>query len=88
MGALSIVQSGVLTGSEAMKLYSYARSEGFALPAVNVVGTDSANAVLEAAKRVNSPVIVQLSNGGASFWAGFLGVQGVWVLTGVGGVAW
>ncbi|MBX1118489.1 class II fructose-bisphosphate aldolase, partial [Campylobacter jejuni] len=40
------------------------------IPAVNVVGTDSINAVLEAAKKVNSPVIIQFSNGGAKFYAG------------------
>ncbi len=70
MGALDIVPAGVLTGSEATKLYEYAKSEGFAIPAVNVVGSDSANAVMEAAARVGSPVIIQLSNGGASFYAG------------------
>lgn len=75
MGALSVVSAGVLGGSEACKLYEYAKSEGFALPAVNVVGTNSVNAVLEAAKKVNSPVIIQLSNGGASFYAG-KGVNG------------
>lgn len=70
MGALDIVKPGVLSGSDALKLYYYAKSENFAIPAVNVVGTNSLNAVLEAAKRANSPVIIQLSNGGAAFWAG------------------
>lgn len=70
MGALDIVKAGVLSGSDALKLYSYAKSEGFAIPAVNIVGSDSANAVLEAAKKANSPVIIQLSNGGAAFYAG------------------
>lgn len=70
MGVLNIVKPGVLSGSEAHKLFCYAKESGFAIPAVNVVGTDSANAVLEAAYRAKSPVIVQLSNGGASFFAG------------------
>lgn len=70
MGVLDIVKAGVLFGDDVLKLYAYARQEGFALPAVNVVGTDSINAVLEAAKKANSPVIVQFSNGGAGFYAG------------------
>ncbi len=61
---------GVITGDNVTKLFSIAKEEGFALPAVNVVGTNSINAVLEAAKKANSPVIIQLSNGGASFYAG------------------
>ncbi|WP_420388109.1 class II fructose-bisphosphate aldolase [Roseivirga sp.] len=63
-------RSGVLYGQELMDCLSYAKENEFALPAVNVVGTNSINAVLETAKKVNSPVIVQFSNGGASFYAG------------------
>ena len=70
MGALDIVKPGVLTGSETKKLFDYAKENHFAIPAVNVVGTDSVNAVLEAAKKVNSPVIIQFSNGGANFFGG------------------
>lgn len=70
MGVLNIVNAGVLTGSEAKKLFAYAKENNFAIPAVNVVGTDSANAVLESAAKVNSPVIIQFSNGGAQFFAG------------------
>ena len=51
-------------------VFSIAKKNQYAIPAVNVVGTDSVNAVLEAAKIVNSPVIIQFSNGGASFYAG------------------
>ena len=61
---------GVLSGDEVTELLNYANDNDFALPAVNVVGTNSINAVLETAKAVNSPVIIQLSNGGASFYAG------------------
>ncbi len=64
------VQTGVVTGDDVQKIFKVAKEEGFALPAVNVVGTNSINAVLEAAAEVNSPVIIQFSNGGASFYAG------------------
>jgi fructose-bisphosphate aldolase class II len=67
---LDIVKPGVITGDDVQKLLNHAKQEGFALPAVNVVGTESVNAVLEAAQKVNSPVIIQFSNGGASFFAG------------------
>ena len=70
MGVLDIVKSGVLVGDDVNKLYEYAKSEGFAIPAVNVIGSDSINAVLEAAKTAKSPVIIQFSNGGAAFYAG------------------
>ncbi len=69
-GVLDIVKPGVLFGDDVRKVYEYAKANEFALPAVNVVGTDSINAVLEAARDVNSPVIVQFSNGGASYYAG------------------
>ncbi|MCI4667971.1 MAG: class II fructose-bisphosphate aldolase [Bacteroidia bacterium] len=61
---------GVLHGAEVKELLDFANEKNFALPAVNVVGTNSVNAVLETARDVNSPVIVQFSNGGASFFAG------------------
>ena len=70
MGVLDVVKPGVLTGTEAKKLFKYAKDNSFAIPAVNVVGTDSANAVLEAAAKVNSPIIIQFSNGGAQYFAG------------------
>ena len=64
------VKPGVITGADVQEVFRIARENGFALPAVNVVGTDSINAVLQAAKEVNSPVIIQFSNGGAHFYAG------------------
>jgi fructose-bisphosphate aldolase class II len=71
------VKPGVVTGDDVQEVFRIARANGFALPAVNVVGTDSINAVLEAAKEVNSPVIIQFSNGGAHFCAGkFLSNEG------------
>ena len=63
-------RSGVLHGDEVTELFNYANKHNFALPAVNVVGTDSINAVLETAKLVNSPVVIQFSNGGCTFNAG------------------
>jgi len=67
---LDVIDAGVVTGENLQKLFKVAKDEGFALPAVNVVSTSSVNAVLEAAKKVNSPVIVQFSNGGGAYYAG------------------
>jgi fructose-bisphosphate aldolase class II len=64
------IKPGVATGKEVQAIFSYAKEKGFALPAVNVVGSDSVNAVMETAAKVNSPVIIQFSNGGAQFNAG------------------
>lgn len=61
---------GVLFGDEVTELLNYANENDFALPAVNVIGTNSVNAALETAKAVNSPIIIQFSNGGAAFYAG------------------
>jgi len=70
------VEPGVVWGDDVQKIFQYAKDNNFALPAVNVVGTNSINAVLEAARDVNSPVIIQFSNGGAGFYAG-KGLSGV-----------
>lgn len=69
-GVLDIVKAGVLFGEDVQKVYEHAKEVGFAIPAVNVVNSDSVNGVLEAAAKVNSPVIIQFSNGGASYFAG------------------
>ena len=61
---------GVLHGDAVQQLFEIAKKHQFALPAVNVIGTNSINAVMETAKAVNSPVIIQLSHGGAQFYAG------------------
>ena len=63
-------KAGVLFGEELTALYQDAKENQFALPAVNTIGTNSINATLEAAAKVNSPVIIQFSNGGAQFIAG------------------
>jgi len=61
---------GVLTGDEVTEVFNDAMANRYALPAVNVIGTNSINAVLETARDINSPVIVQFSNGGGAFYAG------------------
>lgn len=63
-------RAGVLFGDELEALYNDAKDNQFALPAVNTIGTNTINAVLETAAKVNSPVIIQFSNGGAQFIAG------------------
>ena len=82
------VKPGVISGDDVQKVFEVAKENKFALPAVNVVGTDSINAVLEAAAKVKSPVVVQFSNGGAAFFAGKgvkLEGQGAQVLGAVAG---
>lgn len=62
--------SGVITGDTVQELFAYAKANKFAIPGVNVIGTDTVNAALETAVSINSPIIIQFSNGGASFFAG------------------
>ena len=64
------LKPGLVYGQALQDLYQYAKENKFALPAVNVIGTNSVNAVLETAKLINSPVIIQFSNGGGQFYAG------------------
>lgn len=64
------VKPGVITGSDLQYIFEVAKENKFAIPAVNVVGSSSVNAVMEAAKKVKAPVIIQFSNGGAVFNAG------------------
>jgi len=67
---LEIVKPGVVTGNDIQSVFKAAQEGGYALPAINVVSTGTINAVLEAARTVSSPVIIQISNGGAIFYAG------------------
>ncbi len=60
----------VITGQKVQKLFDKAKANKFAIPAVNVIGSNSINATLETAAKLNSPVIIQFSNGGAIFNAG------------------
>ena len=64
------IKPGVATGKEVQNIFKHAKENGYALPAVNVIGNNSINAVLETAKALNAPVIIQFSNGGAHFNAG------------------
>ncbi|MGY8885408.1 MAG: class II fructose-bisphosphate aldolase [Flavobacteriales bacterium] len=64
------IKPGVATGKEVQEIHQYAKEKGFAMPAVNVIGSNSINAVLETAVALNAPVIIQFSNGGAQFNAG------------------
>lgn len=64
------IKPGVATGKEVQEIFKHAKENGYALPAVNVVGSNTLNAVLETAAELNSPVIIQFSNGGANFNAG------------------
>ncbi|MCL4263128.1 MAG: class II fructose-bisphosphate aldolase [Anaerolineae bacterium] len=68
--SLKHIPAGVVTGEQVQEIFVYAKAHQFALPAANVVGSNSVNAVLETAVAVNAPVILQFSNGGASFMAG------------------
>jgi len=64
------IKSGVATGKEIQKIHQYAKDKGFAMPAVNVTGSSTVNTVMETAAALNSPVIIQFSNGGCLFNAG------------------
>jgi len=64
------IKAGVATGDEVQAIFQYAKEKGFALPAVNVTSSNTVNAVMETAAKVNGPVIIQFSNGGAHFFAG------------------
>ncbi|MDA7777973.1 class II fructose-bisphosphate aldolase [Flavobacteriaceae bacterium] len=64
------IPSGVITGKQVQEVFKLAKAKAFALPAVNVIGSNTINAVLETAASLNSPVIIQFSNGGAQFNAG------------------
>ncbi len=64
------IKPGVATGDEVQQIFKYAKQKGFALPAVNVIGSDTLNGVLETAAALKAPVIIQFSNGGAQFNAG------------------
>jgi len=64
------LKPGVVTGEGYKTLVNAAKAGGYALPAVNVVGTNSMNAVMEAAAKAKSDIIIQLSNSGTAFFAG------------------
>jgi fructose-bisphosphate aldolase, class II len=67
---LTKFKAGVLSGDEVQEMFKYAKENKFAIPAVNVIGTNSVNAVMETAAQINSPIMIQFSNGGGVFFAG------------------
>jgi fructose-bisphosphate aldolase class II len=69
MAALKL-KPGIVTGNALTELFDYCQDSECALPAVNVIGTNSANAALQAAREAKAPIIIQLSNGGAHFFGG------------------
>ena len=69
MNLLSI-KPGVITGNQVQEVFQHAKKNNYALPAANVIGTNSVNGVMETAAKLNAPVILQFSNGGAHFFAG------------------
>ncbi|OWP84180.1 class II fructose-bisphosphate aldolase [Flavobacterium davisii] len=64
------IKSGVATGDQVQEIFNYAKQKGFALPAVNVVGSSTINGTIETAAKLKAPVIIQFSNGGAAYNAG------------------
>ncbi|KAG0695823.1 hypothetical protein DFH29DRAFT_253804 [Suillus ampliporus] len=70
MGVLDVVPAGVLTGDNVRKLFDYAKENKFAIPAINVTSSSTANAVLEAARDIKAPIILQVSQGGSAYYAG------------------
>ena len=64
------IKAGVATGKEVQAIFKLAKEKGFAIPAVNVIGSNTINGVLETAAALNAPVIIQFSNGGGQFNAG------------------
>ncbi len=64
------IKPGVATGKEVQRIHKYAKEKGFAMPAINVVGSSTVNTVMETAAALNSPVVIQFSNGGGQFNAG------------------
>lgn len=64
------IKSGVATGTQVQEIFKLAKANNFAIPAVNVVGSNTINAVMETTRELNAPVIIQFSSGGAHFNAG------------------
>lgn len=70
MSLLNFIKAGVATGDDLQTMFSIAKKDGFAIPAVNVVGSSSINAALEAAAKASSPIVIQFSNGGGAYNGG------------------
>jgi len=72
MGALDVLsrKSGVIVGDDVLKLFNYAQEHKFAIPAINCTSSSTVVASLEAARDAKSPIILQMSQGGAAYFAG------------------
>jgi fructose-bisphosphate aldolase class II len=64
------VKPGVVTGQALVDLLKHAKETGYAIPGVNIVGSNSINACMEAAKKYGGPIMVTFSKGGGQFIAG------------------
>lgn len=63
-------KTGVIVGDDLLRLFEYAQEQKFAIPAINVTSSSTAVAALEAARDRKSPIILQISQGGAAYFAG------------------
>ncbi|HYO95519.1 MAG TPA: class II fructose-bisphosphate aldolase [Polyangiaceae bacterium] len=70
MAAPLKLKPGIVTGTALDELFAYCKESKCALPAVNVIGSHTANAALAAAREAKSPVIIQFSHTGAQFYGG------------------
>jgi len=64
------VKSGVIYGDDVLNLFKYCQEKEFAIPAINVTSSSTAVAALEAARDAKAPIILQVSQGGAAYFAG------------------
>jgi len=64
------VKPGVVTGQALVDLLDAAKDQGYAIPGVNIVGTNSINSCMEAAAKYGGPIMVTFSKGGGQFIAG------------------
>ncbi|KAL9610511.1 MAG: hypothetical protein Q9167_004796 [Letrouitia subvulpina] len=71
MGAIDVLsrKTGVIVGDDVYKLFKYCQEKNFAIPAINVTSSSTVVASLEAARDAKSPVILQVSQGGADHCA-------------------
>lgn len=72
MGVQDVLKrkTGVIVGDDVKALFDYAQKEGFAIPAINVTSSSTVVAALEAARDSNAPIVLQMSQGGAAYFAG------------------
>merc|ERR1712157_326041 len=64
------VTPGVVTGDALVDLLDAAKEQGYAIPGVNIVGSNSINACMEAASKYGGPIMITFSKGGGQFIAG------------------